>query len=195
MSRQDANEAFANTSFLYGGNASYLEDLYASYEDNPASLNEDWQGFFADLKDDPGSARREADGPSWTRTDWPVEPNGDIIAALDAGVEPIEQHFEHKIKARAQSNGVDLSETVVQLATRDSVRAIMMIRAYRMRGHFHANLDPLGLDNRVDQAELHPSSYGFTEADWDRRIFIDYVLGLEFATIREMLTILERLFP
>ncbi len=79
-------------------------------------------------------------------------------------------------------------------ATRDSVRAIMMIRAYRMRGHLHANLDPLGLDPQKDHEELHPASYGFTEADYDRQIFIDNVLGLENATIREMLAILRRTY-
>ncbi len=60
----------------------------------------------------------------------------------------------------------------------------MMIRAYRMRGHLHANLDPLGIEARRDHEELHPSTYGFTDADWDRKIFIDNVLGLESATIR-----------
>ena len=70
----------------------------------------------------------------------------------------------------------------------------MMIRAYRMRGHLHANLDPLGLTPPGDHEELHPSSYGFTEADYDRKIFIDHVLGLEFATIREMLAILRRTY-
>jgi 2-oxoglutarate dehydrogenase E1 component len=70
----------------------------------------------------------------------------------------------------------------------------MMIRAYRMRGHLHADLDPLGIEPRKDHEELHPSSYGFTEADWDRKIFIDHVLGLEFATIREMLAILRRTY-
>ena len=179
---------------MYGGNASYLEELYAEYEKNPAGLDSDWQGFFSELKDEPGSARREAEGATWGRTDWPVEPNGELIAALDPGFEPVERSIETRIRAKAQTNGVELSETVVQLATRDSVRAIMMIRAYRMRGHFHANLDPLGLASRDNHAELHPSSYGFTEADWDRRIFIDYVLGLEFATIREMLEILNRTY-
>ncbi len=83
----------------------------------------------------------------------------------------------------------------VHRATRDSVRAIMMIRAYRMRGHLHANLDPLGLAKPLeDYNELSPEAYGFTEADYDRPIFIDYVLGLEFATIREMLTILKRTY-
>ncbi|MGL4239489.1 MAG: 2-oxoglutarate dehydrogenase E1 component, partial [Beijerinckiaceae bacterium] len=82
----------------------------------------------------------------------------------------------------------------VQQATRDSVRALMMIRAYRMRGHLHANLDPLGIEAKKDHEELHPQTYGFTDADWDRKIFIDHVLGLEFATIREMLAILQRTY-
>src|SRR5665647_3385557 len=67
----------------------------------------------------------------------------------------------------------------------------MMIRAYRMRGHLHANLDPLGLEPPKDHEELHPSSYGFSEADYDRKIFLDHVLGLDFATIPEMLAILR----
>src|SRR5271165_6461318 len=70
----------------------------------------------------------------------------------------------------------------------------MMIRAFRMRGHLHANLDPLGLEPQKDHEELHPSSYGFTEADYDRKIFIDHVLGLEYATVREMLAILRRTY-
>ncbi len=70
----------------------------------------------------------------------------------------------------------------------------MMIRAYRMRGHLHANLDPLGLEPRKDHEELHPGNYGFDEADYDRKIFIDNVLGLEFATMREMLAILRRTY-
>jgi 2-oxoglutarate dehydrogenase E1 component len=74
------------------------------------------------------------------------------------------------------------------------VRALMMIRAYRMRGHLHANLDPLGLEPRRDHEELHPGNYGFDETDYDRKIFIDNVLGLEFATIREMMAILRRTY-
>ncbi len=70
----------------------------------------------------------------------------------------------------------------------------MMIRAYRMRGHFHANLDPLGLQQLPQESELDPASYGFTEADWGRRIFLDHVLGLEFATIPEMIDILRRTY-
>jgi 2-oxoglutarate dehydrogenase E1 component len=70
----------------------------------------------------------------------------------------------------------------------------MMIRAYRMRGHLHAKLDPLEIAEREYQPELDPASYGFTEADLDRKIFIDHVLGMEFASVREMLDILERTY-
>ena len=88
-----------------------------------------------------------------------------------------------------------MSEEDVLRATRDSIRALMMIRAYRMRGHLHANLDPLGIEpERDDHNELHPSAYGFEEADYDRPIFLDNVLGLEYATIREMLGILRRTY-
>ena len=70
----------------------------------------------------------------------------------------------------------------------------MLIRAYRIRGAFHANLDPLALEPPKDRSELDPRSYGFSEADYDRRIFLDRVLGLEFGTIREIVTILQRTY-
>ena len=64
MSRQDANAAFALTSFLYGGNAAYIEDLYAKYEADPASVDAEWQSFFQSLKDDPASVEKSARGAS-----------------------------------------------------------------------------------------------------------------------------------
>ena len=92
-------------------------------------------------------------------------------------------------------NGAALSDADILQATRDSVRAIMMIRAFRMRGHLHANLDPLGLAKPLeDYNELSPEAYGFTAADYDRPIFIDKVLGLEYATIPQMLEILTRTY-
>ena len=83
----------------------------------------------------------------------------------------------------------------VRAATLDSLRAIMMIRAYRMRGHLRANLDPLGIAiPEGDASELDPATYGFTEADYDRPIFLDYVLGLETGTVREILAIVKRTY-
>src|SRR5439155_9717081 len=90
--------------------------------------------------------------------------------------------------------GVEISAADVQQATRDSIRALMLIRAYRIRGHLHANLDPLGLEPPKDHEELDPRSYGFTDADYDRKIFIDHVLGLDFASLREIVAICRRTY-
>ncbi len=194
MARQD--ETIALTSFLYGGNAAYIEDLYARYEKNPASVDADWQAFFKSLGDDKSDVVKNAEGPSWARPNWPIAANGELISALDGNWAAIEKAVGDKIKAKAadKGKGAEISAEQVQQATRDSVRALMLIRAYRMRGHLHANLDPLGLDPPKTHEELDPRSYGFTEADYDRPIFIDKVLGLEFATIREMVGILERTY-
>ena len=194
MARQEANEAFQRSSFLYGGNAAYLEELYTRYQENPASLDAGWRAFFKDLKDDKADVLREARGAPWRRPDWPVPPNGELVCALDGDWLQVERHIGEKIQAKAQANGADLSQEELLSAARDSVRAIMMIRAYRMRGHLHADLDPLKIAERRDHEELHPHSYGFTKADYDRKIFIDMVLGLDFATIPEMLEILRRTY-
>ena len=182
MSRQDANAAFALTSFLDGGNAAYIEDLYARYLSNPGAVDAEWQAFFQSLKDGHAEVSKAASGPSWRRPNWPQRPQGELVAALTGDWNEVEKAVGDKIKAKAQATGVELSPPHVQQATRDSIHALMLIRAYRARGHFHANLDPLGLEPRNNEEELDPRSYGFTEADMDRPIFLDKVLGLEFAT-------------
>ncbi|WP_334174625.1 2-oxoglutarate dehydrogenase E1 component [Pseudoxanthobacter sp.] len=200
MARQDSNEAFSLTSFLYGGNVSYIEDLYGRYEKDPASVDAEWRSFFASLGEDPAVVKRETEGASWKRADWPVVANGELVAVLDGNWAYLEKSLGDKIKAKADKAAKAagpaapaVTEADIQRSTRDSVRAIMMIRAYRARGHLFADLDPLGFDTG-DHEELHPASYGFTEADMDRKIFIDNVLGLEFATVREMLEILKRTY-
>jgi 2-oxoglutarate dehydrogenase E1 component len=194
MARQDANENFLNTAFLYGANASYIEELHARYEKDPSSVDAEWQAFFGALKDDKQAVEKAAKGPSWEKPNWPIHANGELISALDGNWAQVEKVVGDKIKAKAQAKGAEISQADVQQATRDSVRAIMLIRAYRVRGHLHAKLDPLEINPRPNDQELHPSHYGFTEADWDRKIFLDNVLGLEFGTIREIVTILERTY-
>jgi 2-oxoglutarate dehydrogenase E1 component len=194
MSRQDANAAFARTSFLYGGNAPYIEDLYARYEADPQAVDAEWQAFFQNLKDSAADVEKNAHGPSWARPGWPPLPGGDLVAALDGNWAELGNGVSIKVKAQAQSRGVELSSADIERATRDSIRALMLIRAYRARGHFHANLDPLGLEPVQNEEELDPRSYGFGEADLDRPIFLDKVLGLEFATIRQIIAILRRTY-
>lgn len=194
MGRQDQNEAFLETSFLYGGNAAYIEELQGRYEKDPSSVDAEWRAFFDALKDDPESVQRSVKGASWKKPNWPITKRDDLVSALDGNWADIEKAVSDKLKGKADGSKAAVSQGDLQQATRDSVRALMMIRAYRMRGHLHANLDPLNLEPRKDHEELHPSSYGFTEADWDRKIFIDFVLGLEYATIREMLALLRRTY-
>ena len=194
MGRQDQNEAFIETSFLYGGNAAYIEELQGRYEKDPSSVDAEWRAFFDALKDDPESVQKSVKGASWKKPNWPITKRDDLVSALDGNWADIEKTVGDKLKGKADGSKAAVSQSDLQQATRDSVRALMMIRAYRMRGHLHANLDPLNLEPRKDHEELHPSSYGFTEADWDRKIFIDFVLGLEYATIREMLALLRRTY-
>ncbi|MDR4307419.1 2-oxoglutarate dehydrogenase E1 component [Chelatococcus sambhunathii] len=199
MSRQAANEGFSRTSFLWGGNAAYVEDLQARYLKDPSSVDPAWAAFFSELDDEAGAVERTAKGPSWERPNWPIPANGELVSALDGDWGPaIEVAVGDKIKAKAQARGAatgaPVSAEEIQAATRDSTRALMMIRAYRIRGHLAADLDPLKLEPRPEREELDPASYGFGEADLDRKIFIDYVLGMEYATVREMLDILRRTY-
>jgi 2-oxoglutarate dehydrogenase E1 component len=194
MSRQDANAAFALSSFLQGTNAAYIDDLYARFEQDPASVDAEWQEFFKSLKDAPADVAKNAEGASWARDNWPVTPQDDLTSALDGNWAQVEKAVGTKLVAKAQAKGVELSGADVNQATRDSVRALMLIRAYRMRGHFHAKLDPLGIEAPRDREELDPRSYGFSEADFDRKIFLDHVLGLEYGNLREIVAICERTY-
>ncbi|WP_316178862.1 MULTISPECIES: 2-oxoglutarate dehydrogenase E1 component [unclassified Bradyrhizobium] len=194
MSRQDANAAFALSSFLQGTNATYIDEIYARYEKDPASVDPEWQEFFKSLKDAPTDVQKNASGPSWARSNWPVAPRDELTSALDGNWAVVEKKVGEKIAAKAQTKGVELSLADVNQATRDSVRALMLIRAYRMRGHFHAKLDPLGIEAPRNREELDPRSYGFTEADFDRKIFLDHVLGLEYGSLREIVAICERTY-
>ena len=196
MTRQDVNQALLQTSFLYGVNSAYIEALQAKYEKDPLSVEPGWRDFFAALGDDPASVVKTAAGASWRKPNWPATPKGDLINALDGDWPATEKAVADKLRAKAAEAEPQAapSEDEIRRATRDSVRALMMIRAYRMRGHLYANLDPLGLEPQRDHEELHPSTYGFQESDYDRKIFIDHVLGLEFASVREMLAILRRTY-
>ena len=194
MAREDKNEAFLRTSFLYGGNAAYIEDLYARFEQNPASVDAGWRDFFAALKDERADVIKSARGASWKIPGWPILANGELVAALDGNWIEVEKTVGEKVRAKTQEKGVELSVANVQQATRDSVRALMLIRAFRIRGHLAADLDPLKLELPLPHEELDPISYGFTEADFDRKIFLDHVLGLEFGTLREIIALLKRTY-
>jgi 2-oxoglutarate dehydrogenase E1 component len=181
------NEVLAETSFLYGGNAGFVEDLQAKWAKEPSSVEPSWAAFFASLAERPQADR---DGPSWAPAPVPA-PRPEWLSAID-GLWPA---VEAKLASIIERSSPGASADEVRARTLDSLRAIMMIRAYRMRGHLRANLDPLGLATVAgDATELDPANYGFAESDYDRSIFLDYVLGLESGTLREILAILRRTY-
>ncbi|MDB5483719.1 MAG: sucA [Caulobacteraceae bacterium] len=180
----------AETSFLYGGNAEFVEDLHARWAADPSSVEPSWRAFFASLADNSDAIRHAGEPPTWTPEPLP-ETRPDWLSAID-GLWPA---VDAKLTTRVVERTPSARPEEVRARTLDSLRAIMMIRAYRMRGHLKANLDPLGLAVTAgDASELDPATYGFSEADFDRPIFLDYVLGLESATLRDILAILKRTY-
>ncbi len=160
---------------LNGANAAFIADLYARWVEAPGSVDASFAELFASLNDEARAVLTDAVGASWA-------PRPSSFADA-AGQETDGQG------AAGRRLG---DPAAVRAATLDSIRALMMIRVYRVRGHLEARLDPLGLQVPKSHPELDPRSYGFTDADYDRPIFIDRVLGRETATLREILDILRR---
>src|SRR6266478_2039084 len=134
------------TTFLTGANAGFIAELYTRFLEDPNAVDASWRRFFSELGDDAAEALAEFRGPAWG------QPAPRLIAESPA---------VQKIDADA-----------LRHAAIDSICALNLIRAYRVRGHLEANLDPLGLATRGPYPELDYKSYGFTAADLDREIFI-----------------------
>ena len=196
MTEQSPNAAFHSSSFLQGANADYIDQLAARHAADPNSVDAQWAAFFAATGDSAADARHAARGPSWARSDWPLQPNDELTAAMTGEwpAAPNAKGAAQKLTEKAAEQGVAVTDAQIKRAVLDSVRAIMIIRAYRIRGHLAADLDPLGLTERGNHPELDPASYGFTDADMDRPIFIDMVLGLEMASMRQIIDIVKRTY-
>src|SRR6185295_2608595 len=154
---------------------------------NAENVEPGWRDFFHALNDNEASLLKELHGASWTPDHNRKDRNG--FSAFTKGT-----HADPDEAPPVNGKGADAAGAApgkVRQSTIDSVQALMMIRAYRARGHLIANLDPLGLKKTGYHPELDPAHYGFSEADYDRPIFLNNVLGKEFATLREILQILR----
>ncbi len=194
MSREALNQSFLLTSFLDGANAAYIEEMQAQYARNPGSVSDEWRHFFESLKEETGRSFEGVQNPSWATPLDLLENHSETTRALSGDFEGTARSLRERIAARADFGGVELSPAASLRATQDSIRALMLIRAFRVMGHLAADLDPLGLADRRVHRELQPETYGFTDADLDRPIFIDNVLGLETATMRQILALLRRTY-
>ncbi len=174
MSIDKSNQTYKKTSFLTGINSDYIEEYYSLYLQNPNLLPKDWIEFFDGLKEDSKNIIENIKGPSWS----PKKINLSIN----------KRHTREKV----ESENLDFAS--VKQASKDSVRAIMLIRAYRIRGHLIANLDPLELQKKDEHPELKPETYGFKNKDYDRKIFLDGVLGLQYGSLKEILKILKKTY-
>src|SRR5688500_4767621 len=165
-------------SFLNGGNAPFIAELYGRWLEAPESVDQSWAAFFADLKDE--SLVEELKGPGWA----PPRPR-----LISNGAQP-NGHSGVVTAPPALAGAVQDA----QQAVLDSIRALTLIRSYRVRGHLEATLDPLGLDRRENHPDLDHRTYGFTDTDLGRRIFIDNLLGLEYPTLQEIIDALRAVY-
>ena len=179
MSSSQDNNIFKKTSFLAGNNSAFIEEFYSDYLKDPSKLPDGWKEFFDGLKENKEIIFKTSKGPSWA-------PKKKIIKN-DFNLENL---FKEKFLEENRIINPSLSEDVAK----NSVRAIMLIRAYRIRGHLIANLDPLNLMRREEHTELKPETYGFTKSDFNKKIFLDGVLGFQEATLLEILDILKNTY-
>ncbi len=173
MSSSKNNNTYKKTSFLIGNNAEFINEFYADYLSDPKSLPESWREFFDGLSDEERLVYDDLKGPSWS----PEKKNIKI------------SEYKKNIETKEETNLDSIKQ-----ATQDSVRAIMLIRAYRIRGHLIANLDPLSLQKKQEHPELKPETYGFKQSDYSRQIFLDGVLGLQYGNLKEILSILKKTY-
>jgi len=176
------------TSFLFGANAPFIEELYARFQEDPSRVDPEWRTFFEALNDQKSSVLAEVRGASWA-------PNGARV--IDVPEAPVAAN--KNVKAGKSGAPPALlagkSDEDIRLAALDTARARMLIRHYTIRGHLEADLDPLGLVKHAPHRELDPATYGFTEADWDRPILIFGALALgETATLRQIMDRLRKTY-
>ena len=178
MSSSKDNTTYKKTSFLAGNNSEFINEFYADFLSDPKSLPQSWREFFEGLSDEQKLIYDDLKGPSWS----PVKKTKKINL----------NHTETNKELKSETKDLNLES--VKQATQDSVRAIMLIRAFRIRGHLIASLDPLGLLKKEEHPELKPETYGFKKKDFDRKIFLDGVLGLQYADLNKILIILKKTY-
>ena len=160
----------------------FIETLYARYKVSPDDVEPGWRGFFEGLE---GSDQ----GPSWQQANWPLTATDDLTAALDPSqMEPAAK----PAKATAPKPAAAPSTSDVTSAAADSIRAMMLIRTYRVRGHLAAKLDPLGITKQELPADLTPEYHGFSGADLDKPVYLGGALGMQWGTVREIVAVLQK---
>jgi len=163
-----------NDAFLNSANAPYIAELFFKFKKNPTSVDSSWKSFFQSLNDDDVAILKDFGGPEWKKR--PSKIIDDVS-------------FDKIIR-----NIPDVETDSFKTSTLDSIRALRLIRAFRVNGHLIANLDPLGITKKDHHPELDYKNYGFTDNDLSREIFIDGSLGLERASLSKIIRILKETY-
>ena len=165
------NIEFEQTSFLSKSNSAFIEDMYQKYIENDPNLPESWKRYFETLDEDFDLIVKEIEGPSWKRNRKKI-------------------NLDKKIS----KNKNLYSSVEIENDKADSIRAIALIRAYRIRGHLIADLDPLGMMERKYLHELHPSDHGFNKEDYDKKIFLHSYMEKGYSTVNEIISNLKKIY-
>ncbi|PCD02844.1 2-oxoglutarate dehydrogenase E1 component [Sphingomonas spermidinifaciens] len=171
-----------------GVSPAFIDTLYARYKADPASVEDGWRAFFDGLEN-------VVSGPSWARKNWPLSDTDALTAALDpTQMDPAPKPVKGSgAPAPAPKAATPVPSTAdIQRAAQDSIRAMMLIRTYRVRGHLAANLDPLGLSKREMPEDLKTEYHGFHDSEIDRPVYLGGALGFETATIRQVVDTLRK---
>jgi 2-oxoglutarate dehydrogenase E1 component len=175
------NSIFEKTSFLQGSNSPFIQDLYIQYLNNPKNIPQSWVNFFDGLGEDQKIIEKEILGPSWAR-----KKNINLQTSLVP-----EKNIEDK---KPSVDGRLISNKNYEHEKEQSVKAIALIRAYRIRGHLIANLDPLGMMERKYLHELHPNDHGFEKKDYNKKVYVGSYMDSGYSTVNEIISFLKKTY-
>ena len=175
------NLEFEKTSFLNKSNSAFIEQMYLKYVNNDKDLPKSWKKYFDGLGDELNLIVDEIKGPSWSRN------RSDQDFKEIKTINDKEKNLDKKNERIVHSSD-QLQNNI------DSIKAVELIRAYRLRGHLLAKLDPLGLKETEYLEELHPEYYGFKKEDYSRNIFLNGVTNKKNSNISEILKFLNKTY-
>ena len=177
-----AEQNLKKNTFEYGSNAVFIADMYEKYLEDPNSVSSSWQNYFENFNDNLDQVEKDFRGGSW------ADKKSKVVGVAE------KKYSKDRRKIKSGRRASDKEGGKANQHVLDSIHAHMLIRAYRVRGHLIADLDPLKLATKRSHPELDPERYGFSEKDYDREIQLDGWLGHDKLTLREILDILKKTY-
>ena len=177
------NLEYKKTSFLSKSNSAFIEQMYLKFINKDSDLPESWRNYFLDIGEEIDLVAKEINGPTWSREKKKID-----LYEIQKNIDNEEQ----KLSVEKQNNYIDKTDFIKE--NRDSIRAVSLIRSYRQRGHLISKVDPLEIRESEYLDELHPSSYGFNKADYQKRIYLDGITNKKYSNISEILSFLKKTY-